>query len=273
MNKWFEKFKSVLDIKYLSDLNLRIADKLHIHIGKKETVINNNIIVVGLPQNMEALRSLLPAAIEEGYTLLGEDSAKLLEGAKQTTLIPENTSLLSFYKDKISSLDLTILKASMTIEQLYKKEERTCKDEKSYAEQVKLGLIHNYGIRGRNICRLYCAGYFSGFLKTAYEEMSKLSGFDKSHFDKFYEVVVMESPQAIFIERVMDTTKVREAIQQRIDGNKKYGIKNFNIHGIGKDNCVKIREVVSQFEKDGIITVEPEIEEKHKVITVTLRSE
>lgn len=266
MTNWFDKFKNIADVK-VHLAKLKLFDKLHIHIGKKETtIINNRTIIVNSSKNKTDLEKIIPEAIEEGYPLLQENSAKLLEEAKKTSALPQNVDLLNFYQDKIPLLDQIILRASMHIEQLYKKKD------KNHAEQVKLGLIQNYGQRGRNICRLYCASYFAGFIKTVYEKMSALHGFKKAHFEGFYELVVTESPYAIFIEKVMDQNKVKEIIQQRINSNKKYRI-SFNIHGIGKENCLKIRESVSELEDDGIIKISPDIIEKHKVITVTLRFE
>lgn len=262
MGKWLDKLKGFINVEVKS----LVGGDANLHIGKKESHTHNHITLnfgKFTPEQKEVLQKALPEAITEGYSLLEENSVKLLEEAKKSAALPENEALLRFYNGKIPDQDKMILRASMHIKHLYATKDPS-------AEQVKMGLIQNYEKRGKNICRLFCAGYYHGLIKNVFEEAALVPQADLS---KFYEVVVTESPQAVFIEKWMSSADIKETIQKRIDGNKKYGIKRFNVHGIGYDNCLKIRRAISDLEEKGVITIEPEIEERNKVITVTLSFE
>lgn len=260
---FLEKLKKLIGIKF----DLKSFFNIHITIDKSTKNINKSkTIEIGYNQYKDKLKPILKKALEERWTIISKEASDLIKDEKQVKAIPKNKNLLEFFKDIIPPEDHTILRASVLIYEKFKKNEEV--------SDLKHGLIQNYGRRGKNICNLYSAGYFGGFLKEVYEIMSQDSEFDVEAYNDFYQLVVTESPYAVFISKNMDNKEVKEIILVRIGKNKKYGIKNFKIHGIGRDNCKKIRGVIEELENEmtkvGIL-FDKIIYEKNNIISVTLK--
>ncbi|MEE8403261.1 MAG: hypothetical protein V3R93_05875 [Candidatus Hydrothermarchaeaceae archaeon] len=136
--------------------------------------------------------------------------------------------------------------------------------------KLKGDIIKKHGKRGLNISNLCSAGYFETMIRPLYEEMKKDPDFSNEKFMEKYDIIINEEAFAIFVSGSMSVDNVKNAIQQKIERNLKYGVKFVNIHGIGKGNVEKIREALSYIE--GIYSnINKTLEEKENIIFVKLR--
>ena len=205
--------------------------------------------------------NIINAAVEGEDKLLLEDNAtKLLESFEQEEEKSEYAATINFFKQKIPSSDLEILRASLYIKSLYDKGEPV--------RELKSSVMYKYGERGRNISNLCSAGYFTSYIKPLYLEMESQENFSNQDFIKVYNIIIKHSAFAIFVNSQMSLDELNEQIAQSMEFNKKYGINHLNIHGIGSSNIFKIQEALIKI-KDSLSSP-PEIESTSKYITVTI---
>jgi hypothetical protein len=136
-----------------------------------------------------------------------------------------------------------------------------------------LDIIKRYGNRGKNIVNLYCEGYFENFLKPIFEELNRQTKSPteaSSKFKEIYEFVIKESPVAIFVNKAMGQDEVKALISAKIERNAKYGIKYFNIHGIGHENCMKIKKAIEAIEAGRGTPINKETHETNNIVNVTI---
>jgi len=94
------------------------------------------------------------------------------------------------------------------------------------------------------------------------------SEFSLEKFSKIYEIIVNESPYAIFISNRTTQEEALTQVVEKMDISGKYGISSINIHGIGRENVDKIIYILEQI-KDSI-NLPPEIVQEGGVITVKI---
>lgn len=214
-------------------------------VGK--VVVNDNKKVVNITINVgklnardiPKLQSILRPLVLDNEELLIEDNAnKTLEDFKQIDGQSENRDLLEYFKGKLPAKDIEILRASLYLKNVYERGEAV--------SHLKQDIMNRYGDRGKNISNLCSAGYFTSQIRPLYEEMYAQPSFSPENFLKVYEIIITESPYAVFINNRMSEENVKEGVFNKINIGKKYGIKYLNIHGIGKDNVEKISNLLKK---------------------------
>ena len=135
-------------------------------------------------------------------------------------------------------------------------------------KNLKLDIIKRFGDEGRNISSLCSAGYFEGYIRQVYEEMSTTSSFTNEDFKRYFRTIVRISPFAIFVSEDKDKDELSGEILHKISVHKNYGVKFLAIHGIGYKNIQKIRKVV--YDLHQYFDSEPEYEEKSGIVLVKI---
>lgn len=241
---------SILDkLSKIVHINLSKLKKLgNIHIlsdNQHESITYNDnrktlIINIGKLEKKELPR--LQSAIKEfearGDLLIEATAQKTLEDFKQVDSHAENRTLLEYFKGKLPARDIEILRASFYLKTVYERGDPV--------SHLKQDIINRYGERGRNISNLCTAEYFTSQIKPLYDEMYSQPNFSPDEFLKIYEIIVTESPYAIFINTMMSQGDVKREVHNKIEIDKKYGIRYLNIHGIGKDNVEKITYLLKE---------------------------
>lgn len=262
---FLDKLKKIFETKLNINLSkfINIDKSIHIHItdkGQKYSADKlTNTVNINYSELKEELKSII-RPIEESYPILGEKSEHLREDFKLQDSSSENQEILQFFKDKIPETDHKILRAALYMRKQFELGNR------EIVKRLKIDIIGKYGDKGKNITNLCTAGYFEKFIKP----MCEIKPTDE--FKKFYELIIAESPYAIFIHKGMNKTEIERTIAERMEKNLKYRIKPFKIkiHGIGKENCSKIRETITKLEERREIDFTTEIREKDEIIIVTL---
>lgn len=261
----------------LFKVDLSKLKKFHIHIlsdnqHKNLTVDNrkiNNVTIGNLtiniaklePQKIPQLQAIVKDLVTKDDELLIEDNAnKTIEDFKEVDSQTENKKLLEYFKGKISPRDIEILRASLYLKSVYERGENV--------SQLKQDIMNRYGDRGKNISNLCSADYFTSQIKPLYEEMYSQLNFSAQDFLKVYEIIITESPYAVFINTRMSEEDVKNEVLNKMEIDKKYGIKYLNIHGIGKDNVDKIANLLKELTPK--LAQTPEITKGERFIVVKI---
>lgn len=258
-----DNLKSIfhIDNVNLSDIKL-INNKSN---NKIEYVDKRTIINIGAvdftEDNATEFKKFLKDYVSEDGLILKEEAQKKVELIRETEETDENKKLLTFFTGKLPHEDFEILRASLVVRTEFKNRSKSVAD-------LKQDISQRYGLRGRNIVNLCTAGYFDSVIKPLYEEMEKKPNFSIELFHQRYNVIVMQSPFAVFVNSVISDEELEQNVRSKIEQNKKYGIKSLNIHGLGETNVLKITNLLIKI-KD-IIDWPPEIENDKGYITVTI---
>lgn len=178
----------------------------------------------------------------EGIPLLEQKASTTIDDFRGVEQKPESQKLLEFFRDKLPPADLNALRASIYLKEVAGRGENI--------SHLKRDIIQRYGHRGNNISNLYSSGYFDSQIKPLYEEMFVQPNFSSDNFNNAYEIIVTESPYAVFINSSMSSEEAKECVLQRMEVSRKYGIKQLNIHGLGHDNVTKIQLLLVELERD-----------------------
>lgn len=257
----FDKLQSLIKIDISSLKEIKIS------IGSNNKKFDNkgNILVINtnnLDKNeSKIVKHFLEGNVEEGNMLLEENSEKLLQEVISIEKEGTNKSLLGFFKGKIPLSDLEILRASFVIKELHEKHQPVGK--------LKMDIMQRYGKRGGNISNLCTAGYFSSVIKPLYEAMAASSNFTQEQFLERYNVIVEQYTFAVFVSNRMSEEITRGDILRKIKLNKSYGIHEINVHGIGRQNVLKIHRVLYKIKKE--IQWPAQIDSGNSFINIKLR--
>jgi len=272
---WLDKllkgiFKDAIHFDFSKKINIR---NLNINIIKNETSdkvkynekekqLSINLHKLNSKEREEIRKSLNFAVKKEDKILLENDSEYLIEDIKLKDKDIKNRKILKFFKGKIPPDDYKALRASLYLRSRFREGGENISG-------LKLDIMEKYGERGKNITNLCTAGYFENWLIPLYKEMKKEDDFTNEKFLEIYNIVIRESAFAVFVNRSMSSEQTKDAIMQKMETNSKYGIKFLNIHGIGNHNVNKIKETISEIEKEK--KLEKSIEEKQNIIIVRIK--
>lgn len=254
----FSKLKKLVNhIHILSDNQ---HEKVTVNDNKK--VVNITINIGKLEsKNIPQLQSVLKGLVTKNDALLIEDGAnKTLKDFKGVDSQAENRQFLEYFKGKIPARDIEILRASLYLKSVYERG--------GNVSQLKQDIMNRYGDRGKNISNLCSAGYFTSQIKPLYAEMYSQPNFSAEEFLKIYEIIITESPYAVFINARMSEIDVKKEVLNRMEIGRKYGIKYLNIHGIGKDNADRITNLLKELTPK--LAKPPEITRGERFIVVKI---
>lgn len=249
--------------------NFKFSPKITINLsflsGNKKFIYNREEKTLRLNLNkvsLSELREFVESAVDKNdYLLLEEKARETLDDFRAVDGSTRNRKLLEYFQEKIPNEDLPILRASLYLKGVFERGNPT--------DDLKQDIVKRYGDRGKNISNLCTAGYFESLIKPLYELMRSSPRFSQDKFLFSYNIIVDEFPFAIFINRSMSKIKVRKDVLAKIEKNRQYGIQTLNIHGIGKDNVGKIRELIMELEPTS--NFKKELEEGENYIVVRLR--
>lgn len=221
-----------------------------INVNVKKTYIDNRIQILNIGELSEKKKKLLQQTLREsvskqGVYLLDSKADQTVDDIHRVEKEGKGKEILEFFKDKIPPLDLEALRASIYLKEVA--------DRGEPIDHLKHDIISRFGERGNNISNLYSSGYFQSQILPLYEQMSQRPDFNQKDFVEAYNIIVTESPYAVFINARMTDRVAKQEVVNRLAVSRKYGIKRLNIHGIGNENVRKIMSLLPKLEKDGVI--------------------
>jgi hypothetical protein len=236
-----KKIWDILSPKEKSEITADV--KLSFFKGAKLIEINHTHKTVNIDLNkatdnqISRLGRLYPDLIEAGVIILKK---KDYDTCKNYIEESKDTPILKFFRDKLNNEDFEMLRSAVFIKNSRDKGE----DINNLLEQLN----KKFGLRGNNICNLYCEGYFETVIKPLYsilEAKGKKDQF-KIQFDEF----VKDLPISYFVNSGKSQEMVNKELIGKIEKSKKYGISFLNIHGINKENKEKILEFEKLISED-----------------------
>jgi hypothetical protein len=255
----FPKLSSVA-IHFLHDITIGKIIHVENHTDNRRITININASQLNKKQEI-ALQKIIKEAVEQEDKLLLEDNAKkLLDNFENEEKNEESIEIINFFRNKIPTIDLEILRAALYIKGLY--------EQKAPVNSLKTDIIYKYGDRGRNIVNLCSAGYFISYIKPLYEEMESQVTFSNDKFLDVYDTIIKYSAFSIFVNREMTLEVLLKKVNEQIEFNKRYGINHSTLHGIGHTNITKIQDVLTKIANK--FTSLPEIESTNQYISATI---
>ena len=178
----------------------------------------------------------------QGSQFILDSSEKV--GEKLVATVNENISFIDYFKDHIPNNYLDMLKVAILVKNEYDSGHIRS------AQILKQQLAERYGIVANTICNLYSAGYFKEFLVPYFDEKVKDKNYTNEQFSNDFVRLMNDFPIAVFISNADSSEDVEKTIRIRVERNKRQGIKNFKVHGIGVQNVEKISETIQNMQNE-----------------------
>jgi len=240
-------------LEWLSKL---IPKELNVNFSPSLTI--NNIKINSDNHTTEAVRVekdqlIINDATKEGKQLADKVIKQLPHHLKHNDLVIEDTNLEHYqaidkrlsstqYKEQLKRFkgivpkgDVTILEVAIIVKEKY--------DEGENVSQIKGQAVQRFGPRAGMICNLYSSGYFDSLILPLYEEVSA-GELALDEYLAIYEMIVTESPLAMFVGVGTTREKAKEQLLAKITANKSASVDYLNIHGIGKANAQLINDLL-----------------------------
>lgn len=249
------KFKS-FHVKLIGDKNT----VGFINVTKNEIQLNVNSNEIKDPLVRKQVLDLIRDEVHvQGQPIL---EAKASEVVQSVATTKPDAELLNYFRNKIPEEDIAILRAALTVRNLFNKSQPV----DNYLSDIR----YKYGQHGANIANLCSADYFESQIKPMYEELSKRPNFTPEMFLGNYQILVDSAPFAVFVSRTDSVQELLLQVIQKLEFNKMYGLKKLNIHGIGHENVKKIEELVEHKSLNTFYTDQPSVLIEGNVINVTI---
>lgn len=267
---WYDALKNLFpQLKSLINIEVHITSKSnntnkvdYNDLSKRATINLPNLT----PEDKQELKNILPVALEEKAILLKAESKEIVNDFRAEDKSEQTQKILNLLIHLVPPEDIIIWRASLYLRKLF--QEGKTKD----IAGLKWQISQKYGTHGSNIANLCTAGYLEDFLLPSYNELNE-STKDKEQskvkFRALYQTIVEDLPFTIFVCYKMKEEEIEQTILNKVDQNLKYGLKFFNIHGIGKVNIRKIKETITKIEEKQILANKT-ITEENNIIFVKL---
>lgn len=262
---WFEKLEKIIHIHDLINItivkNEQSKEKLKFLDGNKKIEINTaNLNDKELQNVKKKLRKLFD---EEKTTFLEKEAKEKIDDIKIKLNLKTTKDVLNFYEDKIPKESLDALEASLYLREAF----REGKD----ITDLKKDIIHRFGLIGKNICNLCSSGYFEGFIKELYLEMSKQPKFSLNSFQHLFNEIVINSPFTVFVNQYRKKSDIKTKINSKLKKFQNYGINYLAVHGIGTENVKMIKETIDELKNErNDIKTEMRLESRSSIIQVKI---
>ena len=157
---------------------------------------------------------------------------------------------LNEFKSIVPKGDVAILEVAIIIKEKHEAGESV--------SLIKGQAVQRFGPRAGMICNLYSSGYYHSLILPLYETVSE-GTLALDEYLEVYEMIVTESPLAMFVGVGTTRVKAKEQLLAKIAFNRDAGVDYLNIHGIGDSNIQLIHELLQDEEIKSELVEEPTI--------------
>lgn len=198
--------------------------------NSRNTTVSINILFDG--KNDEEKRQIAREIFEEfnnrGARIVSAKSVDEIAGYNDYAQKSGDEDLVEFFRNKISSFDLQILKTGFYIRHL-----TNCREFEK-AKQIRANAVRANS-RAQNIINLVTEGYFESYIKPIFEESDDTAALE--HYDE----VVTYLPEMVFVHNEMTVFDIVEKVESKIAQRARYHaveVKRIMVNGIGLQ-CVQ----------------------------------
>ncbi len=261
---WLEKLKHIVEIHHVFNFNIvnNVSSKEPLKVSDNKVEINKPALN---DKEWEETKLFLRDEIfdKRKATFLEKEAEKRIIDIKEKLNLKTTKDILEFYRDKISPWHLSALEASLYLREAFNQGEAI--------EKMKWDIIHKFGTEGKNISNLCSSGYFEGYIKELYNEMSSHS-LPIQDFQYRFREIIRDSPFAVFVNHYMKKEDIKMQIDLKMQRFQGYGIDFLAIHGIGSENVKKIQEIIYELQHErGDIKMEMKQEASIIQVKITLK--
>lgn len=263
-----DKLQSVIkfDFSGLKKFQGKIALNFQLFSNNKKVINNGSSITINIngldKSELLGVQKIIRGLVEKDkLPILQDETQKLLIDFTKVDGESASRDLITYFRGKIPATDIEALRQSIYI--------KVVSDRGESIQKLKWDVTTRYGNRGKNICNLYSAGYFTSQIQPMYKEMISQPDFSPEDFKIAYDRIVNESPYAVFINREMSNRAAEKEVRDRINTARNYGIRYLNIHGIGVENVDKIVYILEKLKPD--FPLPQEIKRQGNVIVVKIQ--
>jgi len=183
------------------------------------------------------LLEIIKKAFTSGGLLLKKSKEEVLNSYNEYATNNNDRGILQFFFNVIPKDDFNALKMS-----LYLRDQQVKgKNISGYKRDIR----ERFGERGANIANLCSAGYFEAeFMPLLYNSVSK------DEFYEYYEIAVGKKARALFVHGGMDRDDIEKEFNAMLGRALNYHMKDFRVHGLGKQNVFNIKDFFSNKQSD-----------------------
>jgi hypothetical protein len=250
---------SHIDIKLPENVNIVLFSNNRVEATRQQIIIDPRTDLT--PEEQAELKMLVRKSLYSGIPVMKADARRLLEDFQ--TVDKENQKLVSFFQGKIPPNDLEALRASLYMRHVYRQNE--------HVDTLKKSIAENYGSRGRVISNMTTANYFEDLFKPLYEDLSLDPTFTMPEWNTIYELLITQSPHALFVQSGEGYASLKDKVVQKMEANKRYGMRYFALHGIGIENSKKIKRILEDQDITQLLASPPQVTVSGPAIAVKLR--
>lgn len=261
-----------------------IPKHIHVHLSVSPKLVINNVKIEAKPETKEpviidgdkliindatkegaeiadnAIKAL-PSNLEHNDIVLEEANLENLEAIDKDIKESDYNKQLERFRGIVPRADWPILEAAILIAIRYKRGENI--------SRMKAQIVARYGARGAMISNLYSSGYFESLIQPLHTSISEGSLAMDEYLD-LYEMVVTESPLAMFVGVGSTKSKIKTTLLEKIKYNQANEVGYLNIHGIGASNIKVIKSLMDDPEICQHFIEDPVIKQVDKSVKATI---
>lgn len=253
---WIKKLKGLfgfkIDLRHFITINNN-----HIHITNSPSEkssykkvsgdFGNKLIlnVAGLTDKQRrVLRNTLKVALGANVQgLLKQEALNLIEDIRASKVGQKFDEIYKILKTIMPSSDIPILKSCLYLQEKF---EEGGKEE--FVAKLKRDIVERFGDRGAKIANLCSAKYFDNFIVPLFTDLKDSHA--PQQLTAIYNLIIEQSVFAVFVSSMVRGDKLKKKIIEKIESNRRYGIKFVNVHGIGKENVTKIIKILDSIKTE-----------------------
>lgn len=189
---------------------------------------------VFVQQDKPLLLEIIRKIHEDGGLIWSSETVEALRSYSEFREDNKDAKTVEFFQTILSLDDFNALKMSLFM--------RDQMRQKKNVSTLKSQIRERYGERGACIANLCTTGYFENEFMPLYNQLSQ------SEFSEYYEKAVGLKARALFVHSGMSVDDIKNEFDKILTKAIRYHMRDFRIHGLGRQNVTNIKAFVAQVE-------------------------
>ena len=228
-------------LKNITLFKINVSIDKSIHADGNTVSVNPNKLDGKKKRQLKQL--LRTEILDEAGAIVDERSSETV--SEVIEVLPEIEATARQYIVIIPPADIPLLKACLFLRKRYQAG--------NPVDDLKNQIARSYGPRGRNLSNLCSAGYLEDWFWPLYENLLRDYPDDpnlaKLKFQAIYSMILNELPFTEFVSTGWSADKTLRHIVEKINRNRKSGIRFLNIHGLGRNNVTKVCKILPEIKE------------------------
>ncbi len=175
----------------------------------------------------------------------------------------QDMELLKFYRDKLNPDMYRALEASLVMRNVFRNGGKVT--------EIKRDISRQYPQFGNNLCNLVNEGYFDEHFKELYYSMLEEENFDIRNYSIKVENITRSLPYTVFVTQFKKYEDLSGELNYKLTRLRGYGAGKLLLHGIGRDNVIRVRDLIKEYDGEQGISVDLEVNPQETVISAVIK--